>query len=90
MHVDGSQIHQTRSLMHAQLIEAEKQLAIAKDAYAKAIENIDRQYVKPLAGAGIADDEVRAFRGRYFLEVGTSDAAPATTAKKTRTPKGKQ
>lgn len=38
--------------MHANVVEAQKRLTLAKEQYGKAVETIDRQYLKPLIAAG--------------------------------------
>lgn len=51
--------------MHQQIVEALKRLEVAKDHYVSAIRALDRQYLKPLDGAGIEAEAVAAIRGDY-------------------------
>lgn len=42
--------------MHANLIEAQKRLEAAKEAYGHAVRSIDRQYLKPVIALGQAKE----------------------------------
>lgn len=66
--------------MHPNLAEAEKQLAIAKDAYGAAVAAIDRQYLKGVIGAGGATNVAAVNRIRAsFTDV--SDVATIAPAR---------
>lgn len=83
---------------HPQLVEADKQLQIAKDAYRSVIENIDRQYVKPLVGAlGEDSPETAAMRASYYaftdeavLNPAPGETVPAATPKARAQAQGRQ
>lgn len=63
--------------MHANIAEAQKRLTLAQEQYGKAVEAIDRQYLKPIIAAGDAKDiaAVNAIR-ESFVDV----SAVATVA----------
>ena len=72
---------------HPQIVEAEKRLEAAKEAYGQAVTAIDRQYLKPLVGGDpSALKDVNRLR-RSFVDVSeVADIAPAAALEQPAAP----